>query len=79
MNHLKKSVYLTSFTVFSGDIKKKVVIMTSQQDIFRAFFCSSPPTLNLKKNPVNQVNQPMKIFWPDLCQPDVMFVNFRLS
>ena len=63
-NLYKQLVYLTSFTVCSGDIKKKALKktrlkMTSQLVlvIFRAFFSFffRPPTLNLEKNPVNQL------------------------
>ena len=66
-------VYLTSFTVCSGDIKerkkkkalkmkKKSLKMINQLVIFRAFFLFfCPLTLNLKKNPVNQL---IKRIWP---------------
>ena len=63
-------VYFTSFTVCSGDIKKKALKMkkkTSENNQltghFQSFFFSVPPTLNLKKNPVNQVI--IKI-WPNV-------------
>ena len=45
-------VNFTSFTVFSGNIKKKNLKMTSQLVIFRAFLS---PTLNLNFFPVNQL------------------------
>ena len=45
-------VYLTSLSVCSRDIKNALK-MISKLVIFRAFFVS--PTLNLKKNPVNQL------------------------
>ena len=48
--------YLTSLTVFSGDIRK-----SSENDHFIYFFRPPPPTLNLKKIPVNQL---IKKFWP---------------
>ena len=54
-------IYLTCFTGFSGNIKKKLckkaLKMTSQLVIFKAFFFAPlPPTLNLKKKiPVNQL------------------------
>ena len=63
-------VSYTSLSVCSGDIKKrsenekkKALKMTSQLVIFRAFisFFSVPLTLNLKKNPVNQL---IKKIWP---------------
>ena len=52
-------MYLTNFTVCSGDIEKKNALkMTSQLAIFRAFllyFFAPPPNLNLKKNPLNEL------------------------
>ena len=60
-------VYLPSFTVFFLEIFKKKLLkkalkITSQLVIFRAFFLFFvPSTLNLKKNPVNQL---IKKFWP---------------
>ena len=56
------------FYCFTGDIiekkkKKKALKMTSQLVIFRAFLFIffRPPTLSLKKIPVNQL---IKKFWP---------------
>ena len=44
--------------IFSGDIKKKLwkwPVNWSFSELFYLFFCPPPPTLNLKKNPVNQL------------------------
>ena len=67
-------VYLTSLTVFSGDIikkkKKKALKKKNKEssendwsfsELFYLFFFFVPSTLNLKKNPVNQL---IKKFWP---------------
>ena len=53
-------VYLTSFTVSSGDIKALKKKLWKWPVIIFLFF-SSPPPPNLKKIPVNQL---IKQFWP---------------
>ena len=68
--HLIQAVGLpiTSFTV-PGDIKKKPKKKSSENDqltghfqsLFIYLFFFTPPTLNLKKFPVNQL---IKKFWP---------------
>ena len=70
MKYLKIQCRLLVFTLLvslfvSGDVKKKrlwkknTLKITSELIIFRAFF--SPPTLNLKINPVSQV---INKIWP---------------
>ena len=70
----------TSLTVCSGEIKKKAMKMKKKKkkkalkmtsQLFRAFF-SVPPTLNLKKIPVNQL---IKKIWPEFTKATV----FRLK
>ena len=50
MKYIKIKVYLTSFTVFSGDIKKKIIkkklYKKSSEELFYLFFFR-PPTLSL--------------------------------
>ena len=76
---------LTSFTVCSGDIKKKAFFF--HWSFSELFF--RPPALNLKKNPVNQL---IKKFWPNWyasqlscmsmellwCKIITVFVEYRL-
>ena len=65
--HYRQLVYLTSFTVFSGDIKKRALKKSSENDkstghfqsFFIYFFC--PPTLDLIFFPRKSTK---KKFWP---------------
>ena len=63
MKYIKIKVYLTSFTVFSEDIKKIIIIKKSSENdqltghfqSFFIYFFRPPDPKSEKKNPVNQL------------------------
>ena len=84
MKYIMIKVYLTSFTVvFLEILKKSSEKKSSENDQFTGhsqfffyLFLFVPPTLNLKKNPVNQI---IKKIWPKsinrICIRNVLYIT----